>query len=420
VNTVRAPHWRRVTTARKRACWHFEQPLAVAGPDDIFIVFDKEPLMRGLDFDRKFMEPAQTEINGVTRWIWRSTHGSQRGADGWWNSALFNVTDERFKNGGRPAVDMSVTFRNPANAPVELAADTATGSRIVATGWGNDPNWQTMRHQLDNARFARTKTGADPKDRLTDGVDLRFNECNDQVQLRSIFIRGYDLDKNPDYKRLLRYDGIDAGRPIYLFTPGEKQDLSIKLRNIARVAMPAVYTVRLLDDMGNAVWRREEKKTVPAAQSFNLPVAFDTKGLKQGVYTIGLSLGRTGSDGKFEELLAPRANVLVSEKSAIPKARDNEFWYGLDIINGTHQEEHYMWADFMGADILRGVDSPMQAEPLRRALDRIKKYNLRTQLFFEPRWDADEATRNRRTAEEAARAEAIAREFGEQILTMIR
>ena len=392
-----------------------EQTMVVAGSQDIFIVFDKEPMMRGMSFDHEYFEPVQIEADGRKRWAWQTTGGASRGADPWWNSALFTITDPRFVKGGRPAVDVALTYRHTANAPVNLSADTIKGSRNIIEGWGNNSSWQTAYTQLDDAKFAQTNYNGNAKELPTDNFDLRFNANSGTGQVRSIFIRGYDLDKNPDYRRLLRYDGLNANRKIFLFKPGEKQPLSIKLRNVARVPMQAVYDVQLLDDMGQEIWKRTEKALVPKSSNFSLPIAFDTKGLKQGVYTFKVNLGRNDVGGKREALIAPQANVMVAEQSPIGKARDDEFWYGLDIINGTHTDEYYQWADFMGPDILRGVDGPNESANLKRALARIEPLKLKTQLFFDIPWDNDEATRDRKVNEQAARAETIAREFGPQI-----
>jgi hypothetical protein len=394
-----------------------EQPLVIAGPDDLFIVFDRVPLMRGMDFDRAGLAPELVSIEGMSRYAWTAGDGAQRGADGWWKSVVIKVVDPRFVRGGRPAVDVTVNYRHTANAPLNLVADTASGSRDVAGGWGNNQNWQTLRARIDDARFAQTDYKSDPKAIRTDGFDLRVNFNSGNGQLRSVFVRGYPLD-TPDFSRLIRFDAIDAGRELYIFEPGEKADLVLKLTNLATKPLAATYQLRLLSDFGDQLGATRKPVSIPASGGFSLPFPLDTKGLKQGVYTVELQLG-TEDAGRLTPLIERTINVMVSEKSVIPKARDGEFLYGLDTGVSSLDDRWLQWCDFMGADILRGPGhghNHTDQDALAAAYEAIARHNLRSSAFFDIPWHPDQAARERAWAELAGAAETISRRFGDKVL----
>ncbi len=402
-----------------------EQPLVVAGPEDLFIIFDKTPIARGIEFDRTAVSPVEVTVNGAKRWAWQANAGSQRGGEGWWKSFVFNITDKRFQNGGRPAVDVIVNYRHVANAPMNVYADTAGGSREVVGGWGNSTDWQRQNIRIDDALFNDTDYGSDPKAVKSDGFDFRVNFNSGDGQLRSIFVRGYPLDAQPgsapDYRRLLRFDSVDAGRELFIFDPGEKTELKLKLTNLARVPLDAVYSVTLVDDFNNEIWTHRHTVTIAAAGDFDVPAPFDTAGLKQGVYTIRLSLGHE-VDGSYAALIERDVNVMVSERSAIEKTAgkpgDGTFLYGLDSGVESFDERWLQWADFMGVDILRGPGqghNHTDTDALGRAFAVIGKHNLRATQFFDIPWDEDPARRQQKWEELAKQAEAITREFGDKV-----
>ena len=389
-----------------------QQTVIVAGDRDIFAVFDREPIVRGLDFDRDHFGPTQVTVGGAPRWVWAAGGGSERGADAWWHSVVFKITDDRFRGGKMPAVDLRVTYRHTPDAPVNLFADTSGGSKQVGFGWGRQENWQTLVSQVDDAQFAETDYHDNPKEAKSDGFDLRFNANSGDAQLRSIFIHGYDLDNAPDYGRLLRFDGLDADRDLFIFNPGEKQNFTLKLRNLAHVPLPADYSVRLTDDLGKEMWARNQKATIQGGGPFSLPVAFDTAGLKQGVYTLALSLGRTVTPGKREELIHPEVNVMVSEQSVIPKAKPGEFLYGVDPGVGYGDPRWLQWLDFMGCDITRGNGANENPDDWPAAFAAFDTHHIQNMVFQGIPWDANPAALAQKTRDAAAKAETLARQFG--------
>ena len=395
------------------AAFRYEQPVVIAGPNDAFIVFDKTPILRGMDFDRANVNPELRTVDGVQHWIWRG--GNARGGDGWWSSLVLKLTDPRFTQGRMPAADISAVFRHTPDAPISMFADTATGSRQVGFGWGRQEGWQGTVHAVDDAKFAQTDYHSNPKDLKSDGWDLRWNSCNAPVELRSIFVRGYDLDKNPDYTRLLRFDSLDAGRELFVFTPGERQTFQLKLRNLARVPLRGDYDVSLRDDLDRTLWTRHVATTVGSGP-FSVPVEFDTAGLKQGVYTLALSLGRPKPGGGRETLLTPQVNLMVSESAPIPKAGPGEFLYGLDPGVDYQDDRWRQWMDFMGVDITRGNGANENPDDWGSAFAAFDKHQIQNTVFWGVPWDPDQAALDRKVADAAGRAEAAARKYGDRAL----
>ncbi len=394
-----------------------DQPVVIAGPNDLFIVFDKEPILRGMDFDRTQVQPVEINVNGTTRWAWRALSGSQRGGEPWWRSVMLNITDPTFQNAGRTASDVTVNYRLIANAPMNVVADTRAGSRTVMEGWGRNDNWQRQVVRIDDALFNRTNYSSEPNDLRTDGFDLRVNFNTGDGELRSVFVRGYPLDK-PDFTRLLRFDSVDAGRELFIFTPGEKADLKLKLTNLASLPLNAVYTVILTDDFGKEIWSHQHNSTITPLSGFDVPVPFDTTGLNQGVYTMKLSLG-TKQMGAYSPLIERDINVMVSEKSPIAKAKDGEFLYGMDMGVDSTDERWLQWADFMGVDIFRNSGhghNHVDVSSLERAMASIEKYKLRSMIMFDIPWQADPAGRQASFDNLAREASAIAAKYADKVL----
>jgi len=131
------------------------------------------------------------------------TYGLQREAEGWWRSVYFTLTDNALRNGKRPVADIEVVYQHESDAPVELVADTATGSQIVAKGWGRNPSWQVLRAHLTDAQFSAPPVTAPGKDRSAETCDLRFNACTTDGRIRSVRIHMPDASEPADWSRFL-------------------------------------------------------------------------------------------------------------------------------------------------------------------------------------------------------------------------
>ncbi len=397
------------TSEDHKVAFRYEQSVAVAGPRDAFILFNKEPVMRGMDFDRAGMSPVLLTVNGVQHWAWQG--GESRGAETWWHALMLRMTDPRFRDSAMPAVDITVNFRHAPDAPVNLFGDTATGSREVASGWGRNEGWQTMRTEVDDAKFARTDYHSEPAQRKSDGFDLRFNSCNAPVEARSVFVRGYDRDVAPDFRRLLRFTSLDMGRELFIVRPGEKLKLSLNLRNLARVPLKGDYALTLTDDLDKVLWKRGAATEIGSG-AYALLVAFDATGLKQGLYTLSLGVGRADKDGNREELLNPAINLLISEQSVIPKAKPGDFLYGVDPGVDFRDDRWMQWLDFMGCDITRGNGANENPDEWTAAFAAWDRHGIQNSVFWNVPYDRDPAVLETKTLAAVANAEAVARKFG--------
>ncbi len=378
-----------------------ERSLMIAGPDDVFILFDKEPIARGMEFNREGMSPAEIEVNGAKRWIWRGD--ATFGSEPWWRSAKFNVTDPRFTGGKRPVTDVRFTYRHVPNAPIWVSGQGEHGPRIIAQEWGNNPGWSTSRVNFDDAKWGAHTNSDDPKKLLPDGADLRLSANSGPVEVRSVLVRGYDLDV-PNWTRLIRFDGLDAGRQRFIFSPGEKADIKLKLNNLSNKPFIAHATTALRTDLGEPIWSREQDATLAPRQLNELPVAFDTKDRKQGIYLLDLamSLGKNGN-----KLVEQEVNLMVSTQNPVPRVKPGEFLFGLDT-GGSWQDDWLLgWANFIGADVLRTSNASLEQMP--DALKKLSGLGLATAHMVVPEWKPnadDRRNRNRELAEYGAKVAA--------------
>ena len=387
-----------------------ERSIAVAGPEDLFlIVNDGKAISRGLEWVDNHAGLKESEVNSFKHWTLNGYFLSA--PQGWWHSVRLNVTDAGFQNGKRSVCDLSVTYRSTSNAPVWIMADTERGGGQVTTGWGNNPNWQTASVQLDDARFSRFKSTVAADQMETDGCDIRLNCCNGEGEFRCIWIHGYDLENNPEFSRLLRYKGVDAGRARFIFTPGEKGLVKLKLKNLSKKPLPADFNLKLTDDLGKEIWNRTGKKAVTPRSDDAIPVDFETKGMKQGVYSLECSIGHV-VQGKRVDDISTQTWLMISEQSKIAKSKPGDFLYGLDT--GTNFSEKWLdWIDFMGADITRtpGIEAT-NTDEMVKSLAAYKKHGLQAGIMFDMLWDNDAAKLNQRIIEVAEQAKAFAQKFG--------
>ncbi|MCL1888770.1 MAG: hypothetical protein FWF96_07880, partial [Kiritimatiellaeota bacterium] len=379
-----------------------EALVAVHTEEDAFILFNHEPVLRGMDFVRERNQPAAMNVGGArVRYI--EAIAATFGGPGWWNSVLFNFTDPRFQNGNRPVADIRLFHRLPQDAPKFIAIDSQGGSRKVVDSRGRNPAWVVWNARVDDARFNRTPSDINPQEMPANGVDIRYAACTGPAQVRAIWVRGYDLGDAPDFRRLLRFEGLETGRRRFVFEPGQAHVFTLNLSNLARAPLDGVCEVSLADDLGAPLWSRSTAAVVPAMGAAAVPVEFDARALKQGLYRMGFKVLQKGA----AEPLAERSyNLLVSEASPLPRADDGEFLYGVDAAYGFLDERFWEWASFMGADILRGWGCDQNdPEQMLRARELHAKHQFRPYFFQDVAWHPDPAERaaeNERRARRAA------------------
>jgi len=388
----------------------FDQPLVVAGPLDLYILFDPIPREQGMTFETKSFRPHAFMLDGINHPIW--TGGSSLGGPGWWHSMVFKLTDPRFQNGNMPAADVTVRFFDYDSLPNTLTADMASGSEKVATIFGGGAKWRVLKCQLNGAEFAGTDHHSLPADLGTDGYDLRFNSCNDAIQIRSIFVHGYDRTANPDFGRLLHCDQIDAGRDLNIFNPGEKANIIFKLSNYALIPLHSPYTLQLKDDLANPLWTRQGILDVPANGSLAFPAAVDTGPLQQGVYTLALQIDQSTAKNSAPNDSA--VNFAVSDTIPIPKAKPGDFLYGCDTGVDTSDERYMKWLDYMGVDLVRGNGVNDPAKDWTAAFSAFDQHHLLNTSFYDIRWQNDPAKYQKWIDENTVMARAVAQKYGDR------
>ena len=72
----------------------WERSAMVATDEYAFILFDKEPIARGMEFRRDHVGPQEITTHGLKRWIWKA--GYQSHPQGWWHSIYATITDAFF------------------------------------------------------------------------------------------------------------------------------------------------------------------------------------------------------------------------------------------------------------------------------------------------------------------------------------
>jgi hypothetical protein len=387
-----------------------ETLVAVATEEDAFVLFNRDPVLHGLDFRREAIQPKEMSSNGATVHYWEA-NGAHFGSDPWWNSVLLDVTSKRFQHGGRPVADIRIYKRHEPNAPIWLSADTAEGSVRIGSGWGNFPEWDLFYAWTDTARFARSPSDIDPKELPANGVDLRYGACSGPAQIRAAWVRGYPLDSDPDFHRLIRFDGLRADRDMFVFETGVSHPIRLAFRNLARVDFPARCSGVLSDDLDNPVETFEIRRTLAAGADDEIAIAFDATRLPQGVYRLAIEV-RPDTDGDAAPILSRAVMLMASDRDPLPRARDGEFLYGVDPCNGFSDERFWKWADFMGADILRGFGCDQDDEDaMARATALHGRYGFRPYFFMDIAWHDDPDARHAENLRRAALAAAQARRY---------
>lgn len=413
-------HWRKIslfaasaliTGLGKNVLAHApEAQTGGASAHELFVVFDKEPKAQGLQFERRAFKPATVTVGDKTNDAWVAQQGSARDVP-YARSVLLTVTDPRFKEGKQPAVDIEVEYRLEADAGVYLLADTQDGSKEVGRGWGRSKQWKTLRARVDNAHFGARQFGSAPKNLQTDGYDLRINATTSDLFIRRIKVTGYDLDHNVDYQRLLKLERIESPNDILLFSPNQKQTLTYQFWNIARRPTDLSYTFTLTDWDGKTKARHDGTLRVEGGGRAPLLFPLDTRGFRHGVYLLNLILNQQAPATK--PILERTSYVGVASAAKLPKAKNGEFLYGLDVLLGHAYDKPRLlqWINAMGVDILRGGHGSGKIEDLEKNLAVYERRGLRTLFIDGPRHHPDPDKRRAQTAQQAQRFEALARRF---------
>ncbi|AHF90471.1 hypothetical protein OPIT5_09930 [Opitutaceae bacterium TAV5] len=395
------------------------QPAALPpGVDVIETVFDRTPVERGLAFDRTGVKPASLTLKDgrpVDAWVCEE---SIEPAMRWTRSFRFTVTDPRFRQGGRPAVDLEITFHSPGFGSVRVKADTAAGARLIGSVWGNTKEWKTLRIPLDDAFFgART----DPADTApsVNGFDLRIDGVNGPLYLRRVRLVGYDPDKDVHWPRMIKTSDLASPSTpggVFAFTRQSGAQITARLQNLARVPRPLRYRFQVSGHDDKILHRAESSLLLAPSSTADVSLAFDPAGWPLGPCDGRLELFL--DDDPAHPVYTRTFRIGIISSTTLAKARPGEFLYGLDAANNTIfpilTPAAFAWYRIMGVDILRNPwNKGMQenAADLKTALDALAAEDVQTSIMVDPPKDPDAGKRAGQLESKIAFLEETARLF---------
>lgn len=384
---------------------------AVASQPEAFVIFDRQPKAQGMSFSREGLAPSDQNIDG--KGVWNVMQGSAPGMP-WGRSVFFKIDDPRFKQGRMPAVDIEIVYKNNAQAPVIVKADTQRGPAEIGMSYGESQGLQTLNIRLDDAYFGQRPVDKPLPHDEPDGADIRITAFNKDFQIRSIRVKGHDLDRSPDFRRLVRIDEV-VTKPdgIFLFQSGEKRSIDVRILNVSKRVLPARWTAALTDDLGNEITQTSGTVSISPSGRTSLSLPLDTTGRKFGVYGIEFKLWNA-STREPEPLIQRRITFGIASGTKLPKAAPGEFLYGLDFrLGGAYHNPLLLdWADAMGVDIVRhGFDAEDNLEEVERAMPIYEGKRLQVMFICGPPWNPDPNARSEAVARREKFLEALAAAF---------
>lgn len=389
-------------------------PVLPPGADVIEVVFDQEPAERGLVFEREGAKPAEVTLKGQTSSAWVLDDGLDRSMR-WLRPFRFRVTDERFLNGGRPAVDLEVTFHNPGQGSVRVKADTADGAQPVGSLWGNSKDWKTLRIPLDNAFFGHRVDPADSKPLLGE-YDLRIDGINGPFYLKRVRLVGYNPDQDVLWSRMLKIADVVAPTPGGVLAYGRRADarFDVKLQNLARVERKFGYRLQIVGHDDTVRHRVDAEAVLAPSGTLSLPFGFDTTGWPLGPYEARLELYLGKS--RARPVVSRTFRLGVVSDAELAKARPGEFLYGLDAANNTIfpilTPAAFAYYRLMGVDMLRNPYNKGMREnvdELADAIARLAAEDVRSAVMIDPPKDLDAGKRAAQLQTKVAFIEEAAR-----------
>ncbi|MFA6960145.1 MAG: hypothetical protein WC205_05280 [Opitutaceae bacterium] len=368
------------------------------GADVAEIVFDETPVERGLTFERGGWRFSPVALKGKTESAWVLENGTDP-AMRWLRPIFLKVTDPRFQKGGRPAVDIEITFHNPGFGSVRVKGDTTEGAQTIGSLWGNSKEWKTLRFPIDNAFFGARVDDKDTKP-LLNGFDLRIDGINGPFYLKRVRLIGYNPTEDVLWSRMLKVSAMGAPTPgkVLAFTQGADRRLDVQLKNVARVDRPLHYRLQITGQDDQVRHRVEAKAVVSASGMTDLPFAFDTSNWPLGPYEGRLELFLGQSRARPVYTRSFRLGVI--SQGELAKARPGEFLYGLDAANNTIfpilTPTAFAYYRLMGVDLLRSpynTDMRENVADLGRALSMLAAEQVQSAVMIDPPKDQDAGKR---------------------------
>ncbi|MEM6331985.1 MAG: LamG domain-containing protein [Planctomycetota bacterium] len=331
------------------------------------IVFSEVPQERGLTFNRSNM--TFSPANG--KQAWRSNR-SQVGRMMWIRDVNLTFDDPAFRDGSMPVVDVEAVVRLNTWAGITAYADTERGSSRGAMTWGASPNWRTLRFQLDDAHFGSRNHGSSDMELQSDGYDLRIFGANEPLYIHRVTVRGYARTGDVNWARLIRATrprgtGQHADTELLMFAADEPVRMRLPICNLALEPTAVDYTFRVIDQDEQVVAEKTGQYDLAADQSSDLDLAFDTNDWALGPYRYEYRLDHPS---KGVRLASIDGHLGIYEPGDIRKARDGEFFFGLQHTGDPLQPRNADWLNLMGVDILRnGLKTHTQADTNRAVTD---------------------------------------------------
>lgn len=371
-------------------------PRALVADDDLTlsVTFDAEPVQRGVVFDRTGVKKTNVKVEGKPMSAWASHRAPTMPNMGWMRSVQLRVTDERFHSGRMPAVDLTFRYMLDAWSGVQVFASTRDGWKQVGSGWGDTKGkWRTLKVRLDDAWFGPEQDGRGGQ--LEGGWDLMITGANAPLVLESVKIQGYDPNQNVRWARMLR---LDRPQPVnheddtlFCFRRRADNAMSVEAVNLAFVERPLAWRLTVTGRDGEAVHDATGAITLPREASEAIRLGLDTRSWGLGPYRARLELRLDADDSEPVLTRMVRLGVVDDGPWVLPKAGDDEFFFGLDAGNAqivdTGSAAAAAWYDLMGVDVLRSLPfrgRPDSREKLDAAVAFIERHQLRAMYHADP------------------------------------
>lgn len=407
---------------------YFQQPDTAAFNGSVAeVVFNRQPSEDGLTFNRS--NASYAPVNGKEAW---RVESSRVGRMVWIRDLNLTFEDPAFRDGSMPVVDVEAVVRLDTWAGITAYADTERGSSRGAMTWGASPNWKVLRFQLDDAHFGGRDHGSGDMELQSDGYDLRIFGANEPLYVHRVTVRGYARTGDVNWSRLIRASRpLGAGRyadeEILMFAADEPVELRLPIRNLALEPTTVAYAFRVIDRDGQVVGEQLGDYALPADQSSDLVLDFDTADWPLGPYRYEYRLDHPSKNLRLANI---SGHLGLYEPGAIPKARDGEFLFGLQHTGDPLIPRNAAWLDLMGVDILRnGLKTHSQVDTNPSETDatyaELFRRGYRVMPMIDPpkpgspsQYDPDgmdPAKRERELAKKERFLEAFARDYSDSV-----
>ncbi|MEM6820826.1 MAG: hypothetical protein AAF558_02630 [Verrucomicrobiota bacterium] len=389
-------------------------PVVLASPHDRFIVFESEPIQRGIGYASLKSQTQNIRSKEHTTAALIARQGSSQKASQ--RNAYFRLTDQSLRNGSYPVMDVSAIVRQTYDTGTHLFADTSRGTKKVGMEWGRSSQWKLLRRSIDDAEIGGRISPPFVQE-PNSGHDFRLTSHHEDLAIRTFWVRTYSREGELDWKRLIRFKGITTEKVIYGLAPGETEIFKHQFRNLALRSTEISYDTHLETFEGEPLWHKKGTLALTSETTTALPISVHAKpDLKFGVYRLCIKANRKG--GLKEQVLNRETYIAISELHSLPRARKGDFLYGLDVAYGRPhaKPEQLDWADFMGVDIVRGTGEKPEIEANKRAIELLSEHNLKPMFMIFPEWHENDAKRERRVHENVVQLESLARYFKDEMI----